>query len=576
MRKSETLLDVLLSLQDFASENRDFFFFVVKNRHSGLNKINWTKTISKTSAVIDASGPVYLAPVNRKRMINFDEELLVIFFSILNHMRETYGFPVQIDFGYELITGARFDSYLNDGIGKRRLLANKYKYFSDKAIKLWELCYAFFDRDHQVRVNSDYEEYLQAKDFNRVFEAMIDELVGDDKKRYPTPLTEQDDGKMVDHIYLDRDLASTDEMRRLFYIGDSKYYKFGTNIGKEAYSKQFTYAKNVIQWHLNLLLDGAADSAYAGSHPLRDEVTEGYDIIPNFFISAKMSKELRFDCDELSPTDKAKKDYVSRQFKNRLFDRDTLLIAHYDVNFLFVISLYAQNNSLRKAGWKKDVRKKFRMEIQKLLADNFDFYAMTPKQIGQEGEFLQADFKKALGKVYQPFVKVDGHPYYSLALDKSDPDKDNESVKDWLGKCFLITDDGKYKLGDDPVMALADKVTVTRGVATGDTYSEANVQETVLFGTCHGKEQLDFITKKNIYHISIDGAKKFGIQTRQDAASKKILYVMPGIRGSEKAIYRFRITCFKGEVNANNIKELGWSNPHSEKYWLWDVQPLPL
>ena len=175
MRKSETLLDVLLSLQDFASENRDFFFFVVKNRHSGLNKINWTKTISKTSAVVEASGPVYLSPVNRKRMINFDEELLVIFFSILNHMRETYGFPVQIDFGYELITGARFDSYLNDGIGKRRLLAIKYKYFSDKAIKLWELCYAFFDRDHQVRVNSDYEEYLQAKDFNRVFEAMRSE-----------------------------------------------------------------------------------------------------------------------------------------------------------------------------------------------------------------------------------------------------------------------------------------------------------------------------------------------------------------------------------------------------------------
>ncbi|MBQ6923125.1 MAG: restriction endonuclease [Kiritimatiellae bacterium] len=456
LRGSETLLDVLLSLQDFAKENRDFFFFVVKNRHSGLNKINWTRTIAKTPAVVGMFGPTYLNPINKKKMINFDEELLIIFFSILKYMEDVFGFPVQIDLGYELITGPRFAAYMEDGIGKRRLLAIKYKYFSDKALKLWELCYAFFDSDYQVRVNTDYEEYLQAKDFNRVFEAMIDELVGDDKKDYPTPLTNQDDGKLVDHIYLDQDLTSGDEMRRLFYIGDSKYYKQGTPVGKEAYSKQFTYAKNVIQWHLNLLLDEAADSEYSGSHNLRDEVTEGYDIVPNFFISATMNKDLDFNDGEPRPTGKPKKEYVSQQFKNRLFDRDTLLIAHYDINFLFIISLYAQNNSLRKAGWKKIVRGEFRKTIQGLLADNFEFYVMTPKKIGSEKAFLQSDFRRGLGKIYKPFKDVAGRPYYSLALEKNDPDGDNKATMEWLETCFEI--EKCDRPGEDPVKLLESKV----------------------------------------------------------------------------------------------------------------------
>ena len=458
LRESETLLDVLLSLQDFARENRDFFFFVVKNRHSGLNKINWTRTISKTAAVMTRTGPVYLAPINKKRMINFDEELLVIFFSILNHMREVYGFPVQIDFGYELITGARFDAYLNDGIGMRRLLAIKYKYFSDKALKLWDLCYAFFDNDHQIRISTDYEEYLQAKDFDRVFESMIDELIGDDKKKLPKALHEQDDGKIVDHLYLESDLTSDDEKRKVFYIGDSKYYKQGTAIGKESFTKQFTYAKNIIQWHLNLLLEDGGNADYAGSHNLRDEVTEGYDVIPNFFISATMNKLLKFDVDDLQPTGKATKDYVSRHFKNRLFDRDTLLIAHYDVNFLFILSLYAQNNAIRKAGWKRIVRDKFRAQIRKLLEDNFDFYAMTPKEDGKEEGFLRQDFQKTLGKVYKPFAKVNGRSYYALALDSQDSLHENKEVKAWLEKGFLLTDPKTYKLGDDPVAALAPKV----------------------------------------------------------------------------------------------------------------------
>ena len=88
-RMSNTYLDILLQLLQFNKDNQSFFFFIVKNLHSGYNKINWTRTISRETAVIQDEQPIYLKPVNKKRQINFDEELLVIFFSILNYIGDT-------------------------------------------------------------------------------------------------------------------------------------------------------------------------------------------------------------------------------------------------------------------------------------------------------------------------------------------------------------------------------------------------------------------------------------------------------------------------------------------------------
>lgn len=463
-RKSETLLDVLLSIQDFAKENQDFFFFVVKNRHSGMNKINWGRTVSKSTAVVSGDDVFYLDPVNKKRQINFDEELLVIFFSILNYMKEKYGFSVQINLGYELIKGSKFDAYVEKGIGKRRLLKIKYKYFSDKALKLWNLCYAFFESEHKIFLSGDHEEYLLAKKFDRVFEAMIDELIGDKEvEDIPPSLKKQDDGKLVDHMYHYQELMENrDKKHEVFYIGDSKYYKYRTPMGKEAVYKQFTYAKNVIQWHLNLFLSAEDDKERKQYKDyvegFRDEVTEGYNVTPNFFISAMMSEDLRggFKDERVKAKTKIVNNkeepivYFSRQYENRLFDRDTLIVAHYDVNFLFLISLYARDNAYQKASWKEKVRMQFRKEIQDLLVRYFDFYAMTPKKVGIEQEFLASDFKRALGKVYKPFAKgKDGREYYSLALEKIDNDtkNPNNDVKKWLEQAFHVE---PCELGKNP------------------------------------------------------------------------------------------------------------------------------
>ena len=443
---SNTFLDILLSLLRFNKERHSFFTTILRNLHSGYNKINWTRTISRSTAWVQNDVPVYLNPVNKKRQINTDEELIIIYFSILNHISETYGFPVDITLGFELIKGRKFEHYLK-GYGKRRLQQIKYRYFSDIQLRLWEMCYAFFDKAHQIHIVAEQREYLLVKNFNIVFEAIIDELIGD--KEPPRGLKDQDDGKRVDHIYSYRNLTNNEEDRPIYYIGDSKYYKIGNKISDESVYKQFTYARNVIQWNLNLFLDNSEENAaLRKEHPIyRDELTEGYNIVPNFFISAKMDEKLSY-ADNVSTTNRENNTFLSRHFENRLFDRDTLLVYHYDVNFLYVVSLYARENAHQKAQWKQKVRELFREKIQAALEKNYKFYAMTPKPGVNHEEYLRENFQELLGKVYRPF---DDTNYLSLALDKQ-KESENKDLLDKLQKDYYVVE---CPLGKNPTSVLS-------------------------------------------------------------------------------------------------------------------------
>lgn len=437
-RLSNTYLDILLSLIQFNRENQNFFFFILKNLHSGFNKINWTRTISTTTAIVQKNRPIYLNPVNKKRKINFDEELLVIFFSILNYIGDTYGFSKGINCQFDLIKGKQFETYLK-GYGKTRLLQIKYKYFSDKALELWRLCFAFFDESRQVFINTEQKEYLLVKNFYIVFEAIIDELIGD--KPLPDGMNrKQEDGKIVDHLFSAPSLIDG-EAKQTYYIGDSKYYKIGHELTSESVYKQYTYARNVIQWNLDIFnVGGTTESGVR----LRDDVTEGYNIIPNFFISAKMDMKFDYSNDGIDKTDRKKNKHKQVQFKNRLFDRDTLLLFHYDVNFLFVLSLYARDNISQKAKWKQEVRDKFRREIQEWLQMDYDFYAMRARPGVNGKEYIRHNFKEVVGKVYAPFKD---ERTYSLALDNSDPEGNNEAIKAALSEFFYVE---PCRLGQNP------------------------------------------------------------------------------------------------------------------------------
>ena len=598
-RKANTFLDVLLTLQEWNKRNESFVMFIVKNLHSGYNKINWTRTISRSQAVIQESGcgshrqdVSYLNPINKKRQINFDEELLVIYYSVLQHMHDEYGFPVRINVNFPLIQGEKFKRYIN-GYGKRRLKQIKYKYFSDKALELWELCYAFFDRPDNIMLNVDQREYLLVKSFHIVYEAIIDELIAGDQT-LPKELKDQPDGKRVDHIYQYQELTNNATDDHIYYIGDSKYYKRGNSLGKESVYKQFTYARNVIQWNIDLFNDGKAEDRN-GHVKLRDDVTEGYNIIPNFFISANQNVLQPEDDIKLIDSDKEagqrrQQYYLSRQFENRLFDRDTFLLAHYDVNFLFVVALYGRNNSASKVQWRNKVRRMFRIEIQQMLKENFEFYAMTAKSDVNPDAYLRENFQQVLGKVYHPFDNREGsdQQYFSLALRKPEKEADaairekvaseNEAVMFELKHAFYIA---KCPLGVDP-RTLPEDVMPRVEARPHDVipkqfltmhYLENYPKATFLIGIVNGMEHLHWIFSRkggkrdDAYNVRLGKEAHGGVVKSRDYV-KHAKFVILYNAGENKVYKAFRVKN-TGELTREQMKNQGYLNPRHERYFCY-------
>ncbi len=589
--QANTYLDIVLSLINFNKEHRDFVLFTIKNLHRGNNKINWTRTIAHSQAYIDGNSVVYLNPVNKKRVVNYDEELFVIFFSILNYLNEEYGFRTPINIQYELIEGALFKQYLN-GLGKRRLQEIKYKYFSDKALLLWDLCYAFFDNTHCIAVNTHAQEYLLAKSFHVVFEAMVDELIGD--KNVPKGLKEQDDGKRVDHIYTDLALTSPDEQqkREVYYIGDSKYYKSGHPVGSNSVYKQHTYARNVVQWNVNLFLgddsfyekdeDWEYDKNHFSKVNLLDrELTEGYDVIPNFFISAFVYDDHKYN-DEKGNIKKHSEECtkMSYQFKDRLFDRDTLFLSHYDVNFLYVLYLYARNKASEKAHWRSEVRKMFRDEIRGVIADKFNIYAMRARQ-GVDGElYLKQHFYELNGRVFKPYGE-NREVYFAYAqpVDKVGSDERYSELE----KYFVINE---CKMGDDPEVVLKEKVEeemsgpIVASRWLPIHYLEREPSSGVLLGYYKDEAHLKWILGNNdkgtlIYNVRLTKAtaedKRDGAHTESFYTKQNVKFVILYTDGYDKSgEYRvFHVKDTASKVTEERMKKTWYPSGGSGDYFFF-------
>lgn len=584
--RANTYLDIVLSLISFNQENRDFVLFTIKNLHRGNNKINWTRTINHSQAFIEDGDVVYLNPVNKKRIINYEEELFVIFFSILNYLNQEYGFRTPINIQYDLITGRKFRQYLY-GMGKTRLMQIKYKYFSDKALQLWDLCYAFFENSYRIAINTQAQEYILAKSFNVVFEAMIDELIGTPHKYIPKGLADQDDGKRVDHMYTDLALTSADAQmnREVYYIGDSKYYKSGHSLTSKSIYKQYTYARNVIQWNVNLFANDdsrfddeenkhrEADKARFNNIRLQDNsLTEGYDVIPNFFISAFVYKDHQYNDGKGNIRNHTTKDgghctKMSCQFPDRLFDRDTLFLSQYDVNFLYVLFLYSRNKASEKAYWKRHVRKIFRDEIRSVIQKEFKIYAMKAR-LGMDGaQYLQQHFYELNGRVFQPYGE-ERSMFFAYARPTKDWDK-TQVQYDELTKYFIIKE---CDMGQDPQTELVEEIKqeLTQPIVVPQWltmhYLERDLSRGVLVGYYKNKEHLQWILGNNdkgalVYNVRLEMQ---GDQSVRDGAHTEYFYKKKNIHfvilytddAEETGEYRvFHVKDTAGKVTEDRMRK---------------------
>lgn len=574
-RVQNTLLDVILSLIRFNNENHSFFMFVMKNIHSGYNKINWTQTIGHKQALMQRGRPIYLDLVNKKKQVNFDEELLVIYYSVLNYIKEKYGFRTNINANYELITGNEFRRWL-DGYGKLRLRQIKYKYFSDKALALWKHCYTFFDLAKLINSSRQQSDYMLVKNFNIVFEAIIDELLSD-KDLDHTELKDQPDGKLVDHIYAYDGLINDHE--RIYYIGDSKYYKLGSKPGDTSVYKQYTYARNVIQYNLKLFLRDEKDEhgrgKGAGKEYLiyRDPDTEGYNITPNFFISARLNKDYDYDQADLTFTGD---EPPMRHFENRLFDRDTLLLQRYDVNFLFVVALYASGGEYAKSEFKAEAQRKFRHEIIKYLESRYQFFSLQRRPDNKQDlrGIINTHFRDIIGRTFRPYSD-DEILYLSCETDEK-YQEENLALLAQLSEDFIIRD---YKLGTDPRDTINQFTNIYAAIgqqhASGGRMFTLNdfADETILIGGYRrDKNHLQWILENNIYNVRANAARSGSVgRIKETAVSARLLLLYDIADAEHRNPPRVFLLSGHRYVVENTMRKLGYTDPNG-KYLIYNIE----
>lgn len=398
-----SFLDIVLSFVNFHKKNKNTILFIHKKQTSAKHKkVNWGKTVRKSNPFVTNEGiPIYSELNVKKKYIDTEEELLCMFYSVLNHLKTEYNFSIQIDESYTIAKGSAYEKLAANA--PKILKKIRYKYFSDTLVKMYKLLELYFSKSNKVSIQNKNEDFIMVKYYHLIFEDMIDKLITSKIDTKETSkgvslkkLKENKDGKIIDHLFEYEALIDRDES--IFYIGDSKYYKTNNEVQENSIYKQFTYAKNVIQFNIDLLNEGKKIN---NNIRYRDKVTEGYNITPNFFIQGVVTDIFNFDDDKLAiDFDKGIKH--SYHFKERIFDRDSLFVNHYSINFLFVLKSYTNKSSFELEKYRVEIHKKFRTNFVSYLKKQnlFKFYHTEFESKELLKQFIDTEFRNLTGRVY--------------------------------------------------------------------------------------------------------------------------------------------------------------------------------
>lgn len=80
-----------------AEQWSEFIISQKENRFKCGHNINWHRTVSRVSPFIQDEKPFYITQRTKLSRIDFEEELLCIYFSVLNYFKTVYKCKIQID-----------------------------------------------------------------------------------------------------------------------------------------------------------------------------------------------------------------------------------------------------------------------------------------------------------------------------------------------------------------------------------------------------------------------------------------------------------------------------------------------
>ena len=297
---------------------------------------------------------------------------------------------------------------------------------------------------------------------------------------------------------------------------------------------------------------------------LFDAVTEGYNIIPNFFISAQVDDELNYSRDNFSESQlgNGSNTHESYMFWERLFDRNSYFTLHYDVNFLYILKMYAQNKSYNKTLWKQEVRKKVRSGILKYLKDNFKFYQIMIKDKEIE-EFVERHYRKIIGKVFA-FEDILGKKVLLYA--------ERASQSDGNGKSYSYDENSDAHIeGNLLVIPTRNKASIYRVESINlaeDSYKDTSnlYPKVAVVGYYKDKAHLDWILANGIYNMrTVQRGKAVPLNNAKIYASHIVLH------NEEYGNYVFPIvgdTIYR--IKKENLP-IGEYIPGNNEYFIYEI-----
>ena len=272
----------------------------------------------------------------------------------------------------------------------------------------------------------------------------------------------------------------------------------------------------------------------------------------------------------------------NKHFFNRLFDRDTLFLQSYNINFMYVVASYVDNTN--DVGVKRFLQSMFRNKFMSFVQDRFDFYVMESKR-GNLREDIDKHFRRLNGKIYKP---SDIDELVVLALDKDEKFQfENLSLISQIEEDFNIYD---YRLGTDlnevkpkvqyKYLYVVDNDDDDKKSSAADRdeeydrlqsrYKRYKEEESVLFGIYKDELHLDWIIKNRKYNVRL-GERAGAVKRTSQVINARYL-VLYGL-DNESHYKIFRLTDKHHIWNTSKMKEEGYptNNDENNLYYIYNI-----
>lgn len=378
-------LDCILSLLQIHRQHGYLYVRQKVSSNSG-KRVDWRKTVMKNSPIVINREVLYPSLFTKKSHTSQEDTLLVIFYSVLHYVSQYYGFNVSLSESIPFVKGHEYKRLESRAL--KILKGIQGKYFSDVLKQILKILIVYFSwiENNKTRGPNEGSEYLLTDNFNLVFEDIVDVLISEPKDL--ELFKEQRDGKILDHIYHDKSIVGSSTT---FFVADSKYYREASSIGSTAKFKQFTYTRNIYQQFFDASYD---EKKYFQSinARLRDEASEGYNVIPNIFILGTVNHG---DYNEVSnpPLKSSGEPAQTQHFANRLFDRDTQVIFYAELDFNFAVQSYLSKSS----AFTTSIRALIRNNVLKWYYETYHMLRLSGPRIT---DALRYDFALLNGRVF--------------------------------------------------------------------------------------------------------------------------------------------------------------------------------